>query len=65
MKNSRQHLTDAFAQLQNAQLNLKHALTTVEKQNNKQRIEATLSAVDEAIFSASNAVANYQESEKR
>ena len=31
MKNSKQHLTDAFSQLQDAQSNLKHALYNAEK----------------------------------
>ena len=35
MKNSKQHLTDAFSQLQDAQINLKHALDSAEKLNNK------------------------------
>lgn len=61
MKNAKSHLNEAFAQLQDAQMHLKHALDTVEKQNNKRSIQSTLSAVDEAIFTASNAVANYQD----
>ena len=31
MKNSKQHLTDAFSQLQDAQINLKHALDNCRK----------------------------------
>lgn len=61
MQNAKSHLNEAFAQLQDAQIHLKHALDTVEKQNNKRAIKNTLSAVDEAIITASNAVANYQE----
>ncbi|MGL5313302.1 MAG: hypothetical protein ACRC92_08640 [Peptostreptococcaceae bacterium] len=61
MKNAKSQLNEAFAQLQGAQMNLKHALETVEKQNNKRAIQSTLSAVDEAIFTAANAVANYQD----
>lgn len=30
MKNSKQHLTDAFSHLQDAQINLKHALDNSE-----------------------------------
>ena len=61
MKNAKSQLNEAFSQLQSAQMNLKHALETVEKTNNKRAIQSTLSAVDEAVFTASNAVANYQE----
>lgn len=61
MKNAKQDLQSAFSQLQSAQLNLKHALENVEKPNNKHQLQNTLSAVDEAVFAASNAVANYQE----
>lgn len=62
MKNAKSQLNEAYSQLQSAQLNLKHALATVEKQNNKRAIQSTLSIVNEAIFTASHAVANYQES---
>ena len=61
MKNAKSQLNEAFSQLQNARINLKSALETVEKQNNKRAIQTTLSAVDEAVFTAANAVANYQE----
>ncbi|MGL6106468.1 hypothetical protein [Romboutsia sp.] len=61
MKNSKSHLNEAFAQLQDAQLSLKHALDNVEKQNNKRALQSTLSAVDEAVFTAANTVANYQD----
>ena len=61
MKNAKSQLNEAFSQLQNARINLKSALETVEKQNNKRAIKSTLSAVDEAIFTAARAVANYQE----
>lgn len=61
MKNSKEELKDAFAQLQNAQSCLHHALKTVEKQNNKYQIENTMTYVKEAVFAASNALANYQD----
>ena len=62
MKNSKQHLTDAFSSLQDAQINLRHAL---EKLNNTERIKSTLSLVNEAVFAAANTVANYQDSHDR
>ena len=62
MKNANSQLNEAYSQLQSALLNLKHALATVEKQNNKRAIQITLSIVNEAIFTASHAVANYQDS---
>ncbi|WP_296648637.1 hypothetical protein [Romboutsia sp. 13368] len=61
MKNSKQHLTDAFAQLQEAQINLKHALDSAEKLNNKQNIGNTLSLVEEAVSAAASSVAYYQD----
>lgn len=65
MKNSKQHLTDAFSHLQDAQINLKHALDNSEKLNNKERIQSTLSLVNEVVFAAANTVANYQDSHSR
>ena len=59
MKNSKQHLTDAFSSLQDAQINLRHAL------DNSERINSTLSLVNEAVFAAANTVANYQDSHDR
>ena len=50
MKNSKQHLTDAFSSLQDAQINLRHALDNSEKLNNTERIKSTLSLVNEAVF---------------
>lgn len=61
MKTAKQDLVTAFSQLQRAQLSLKIAAENVEKQNNKYQIQNTLSAVDEALFAASNAVSNYQD----
>ena len=65
MKNSKQHLTEAFSQLQDAQINLRHALDNTEKLNNKQRIKSTLNLVNEAVNDAANTVANYQDSHDR
>ncbi len=65
MKNSKQHLTEAFSQLQDAQINLRHALDNSEKLNNKQRIKSTLNLVNEAVNDAANTVANYQDSHDR
>lgn len=61
MKNSKDELKDAFSQLQNVQSCLNHALKNVEKQNNKHQIENTMTYVKEAVFAASNALANYQD----
>ncbi|MBQ3422149.1 MAG: hypothetical protein IJH34_10890 [Romboutsia sp.] len=65
MKNSKQHLTEALSQLQDAQINLRHALDNSEKLNNKQRIKSTLNLVNEAVNDAANTVANYQDSHDR
>ena len=64
MENSKQHLTDAFSKLQDAQIELQQALNTIELQNNKRGIQNTLNMVTGAIYVASNAVSNYQESDK-
>ena len=42
MKNSKQHLTDAFSSLQDAQINLRHALDNSEKLNNTDNIPTPL-----------------------
>ena len=65
MQNSKQHLTNAFSSLQDAQINLKHALNNSEKLNNKENIKSTLSLVNEAVSAAANTVANYQDSHSR
>jgi len=65
MKNSKQHLTEAFSQLQDAQINLKHALDNSEKLNNKERIKSNLYLVNEAVNDVANTVANYQDSSDR
>lgn len=61
MKNSKDELKEAFSQLQSAQCCLNHALKTVEKQNNKHQLENTMTFVQEAVYAASNALANYQD----
>lgn len=61
MKNSKDELKDAFAQLQSVQSCLDHALHTVEKQNNKYQLENTITYVKEAVSAAGNALANYQD----
>jgi len=65
MKNSKQHLTEAFSQLQDAQINLKHALDNSEKLNNKERIKSNLYLVNEAVNDVANTVANYRDSSDR
>ena len=65
MKNSKQHLPDAFYSLQDDQINLRHDLDNSEKLNNTERIKSTLSLVNEAVFAAANTVANYQDSHDR
>ena len=65
MKNSKQHLNEAFSKLQDAEINLRHALDNSEKLKNKQRIKSTLNLVNEAVNDAANTVANYQDSHDR
>lgn len=63
-KNARQHVNDVYSQLQSAENCLNEALNTVEKPENKERIEKTLCSVQDALHCASSTLSNYVESEK-
>lgn len=60
-KNAKDQLQDACSQLQNVQGALNQAMSTVEKPNNKQEIQKTLTAVQNAMSVASSAMSNYQD----
>jgi hypothetical protein len=60
-KNAKQHVQDVCTQLQTAQNCLNQALTTVEKPENRQKIQDTLNAVNSAMQTANNTLSNYQE----
>jgi hypothetical protein len=60
-KNAKQHVQDVTNHLQSAQNCLNQALTTVEKPENRQKIQDTLNSVNSAMQAANNTLNNYQE----
>lgn len=61
-KNAIEHVHDVQCKLQDAQSCLNQAISTVEKQANKQKIESTLQAVNQALTCCNDTISNYQES---
>ncbi|GMQ62841.1 hypothetical protein [Vallitalea maricola] len=61
-KNAIQHVHDVQSQLESAKNGLNQAISTVEKPENKKRIQDTLNAVNNALTSVNNTISNYQES---
>ena len=60
-KNAKQHVQDVTNHLQDAKNCLNSALSTVEKAENKQQIQNTLTAVDGALQNATTTLSNYKE----
>jgi hypothetical protein len=60
-KNAKQHVQDVCTKLQDAEGCLNKALSSVEKPENKQKIQSTLNAVDNALQTANSTLSNYQE----
>lgn len=60
-KNARQHVQDVCNQLQTSKNCLNKALGSVEKPENKKKIQDTLNAVDSALQTANTTLQNYQE----
>ena len=60
-KNAIQHVKDVSCKLEESVDCLNSALDTVEKPENKQKIESTLSAVNNALQEVNNTISNYQE----
>lgn len=60
-KNAKQHVQDVTNHLQDAKKCLNNALNSVEKPENKQKIQDTLNAVDGAMQTATSTLSNYQE----
>jgi C4-type Zn-finger protein len=60
-KNARQNVEGVLNTLQNSKNDLNQAINTVEKAENKQRIQQTLNAVDNALRSAQDTLSNYKE----
>ena len=59
--NAKQQLESACSHLSVAQNALNQAMSTVEKQNNRQEIEKSLNAVNNAVSIANNACQNYRD----
>ena len=60
-KNAKQHVQDVTTHLQDAKNCLNNALGSVEKPENKQQIQNTLTSVDDAIQKANTTLSNYTE----
>jgi len=60
-KNARQHVQDVSNQLQTCRNSLTQAISTVEKQQNRQKIQSTLDAVNSAIQAVNTTLSTYQE----
>ena len=58
---AREQVQDVCNQLQNCQNSLNQALSSVEKPENRQKIQTTLDSVNSALQSASTTLSNYQE----
>jgi hypothetical protein len=60
-KNARQRIEDVYHKLQTSRITLTEAVTIVEKDENRQQIQSTLDAVQSALQSATDTLANYKE----
>lgn len=60
-KNAKQHVQDVCSQLESAKNCLNQALNSVEKPENRQKIQSTLNAVDNALQTANTTLSSYQE----
>ncbi|HEY5560816.1 MAG TPA: EscE/YscE/SsaE family type III secretion system needle protein co-chaperone [Clostridiaceae bacterium] len=60
-KNAKQHVQDVTGHLQDAKNCLNNALSSVEKAENRQQIQNTLTSVDSAMQAATNTLKNYKE----
>lgn len=60
-KNAKQHVQDVCNNLQTAQNCLNQAISTVEKPENRQKIQDTLNAVNSALQTANTTLNTYKE----
>ncbi|WP_242620444.1 EscE/YscE/SsaE family type III secretion system needle protein co-chaperone [Senegalia massiliensis] len=60
-KNARQRVQGVTGQLQSSVNELNQALSSVEKPENKQKIQNTLNSVNSALQSANDTLSNYKE----
>ncbi|SHF02296.1 EscE/YscE/SsaE family type III secretion system needle protein co-chaperone [Clostridium fallax] len=61
MKNARQNVECTIEKLQTAKNDLKNALSTVEKDENRKNIQCSLEAVENALRQTENTINNYVE----
>jgi hypothetical protein len=60
-KNARQQVQQVCTQLETCKSELNQAISSVEKPQNRQKIQNTLSAVEKACEAATTTLSNYQE----
>ncbi|HYE82034.1 MAG TPA: EscE/YscE/SsaE family type III secretion system needle protein co-chaperone [Clostridia bacterium] len=60
-QNAKQRVQKVFSQLSDAKTSLNQALNTVEKPENRQQIQNTLNAIENAINTTSTALSNYKD----
>lgn len=60
-KNARQRVQGVAGQLQSSVDELNQAMSSVEKPQNRQKIQDTLNSVNSALKSANSTLSNYQE----
>lgn len=60
-KNAKQQVQKVFSQLNDAKTSLNEAIGSVEKPENKQQIQNTLNAVENAINTTSTTLSNYKD----
>lgn len=60
-KNAKQHVQDVQSKLQDATNCLNQALQSVEKPQNREKIQGTLNAVESAMQSVDNTLSSYQD----
>lgn len=61
MKNARENVECSVKDLQGVKSKLEEALTTVEKASNKENIQNSLNAVENALNTTEQTIQNYQE----
>lgn len=60
-KTAKQQVQEVFSQLNNARDSLNQALNSAERPENKQQIQNTLNAVENAIDTTVTALSNYKD----
>ncbi|WP_346913331.1 EscE/YscE/SsaE family type III secretion system needle protein co-chaperone [Clostridium sp.] len=60
-KNAKQHVQDVQSNLMDSTTCLNQALNSVEKPENRQKIQNTLNSVESALNSVNSTLSNYQE----